>query len=68
MDKNRKCPICGGEFEEGFITDSGYLGTPVSQQQGWMAGKGGTFTIGGDQIKIKTFKCKKCGYLESYAK
>lgn len=61
-----KCPKCGGEFEEGVIVDKNYV---VEQQQTWaakirLAGWAGKE----NEVKVKTYRCKNCGYLESYAK
>jgi predicted nucleic-acid-binding Zn-ribbon protein len=66
MDKNKKCPKCGGEFEEGFVADK-YSQTGAISKPQW-----GTKTMLGfiglkSAHKVKTYRCKSCGYLESYA-
>ncbi len=58
-----ECPKCSSEMEEGMARPNGaYVGTAK-----W--GKGinwvGNMKNGLDVI---TYRCKKCGYLESYAK
>lgn len=63
------CPKCGGEMAEGFIPELnlGYL-VPF-----WVVGKPETDCLGSlkvagkDQYQIETFRCAKCGYLESFA-
>jgi len=65
MDKNRKCPVCKGEFEDGFLADSGAYGGIMTKSLDW-AKKTGLLTEG--NRKIISFRCKNCGYLESYAK
>lgn len=69
MEETKKCPKCGGAMEEGFILDAGLLGTPVSQQQKWVKGKGKGLSIFGinEGISVKADRCKNCGYLENYA-
>lgn len=65
MDKNRKCPICGGEFEEGGITLAhGGVSWVTKEEHASLLSKLVT-PVGGN---IKAYKCKNCGYLESYAK
>lgn len=63
-----KCPKCDNEMEEGFIPDSGWFGTVVSTNLGWKPGNEESFSNIGKKIKIKAYRCKDCGYLESYAK
>lgn len=59
---NRKCPICGGEFEGGFV---GYNNNIFKQV--WSTG---VKVIGPNENvhEVKVYRCKNCGYLESYAK
>ena len=66
---NPKCAKCGGETQEGFVPDQSgaYQGVPI-----WIAGapqKGflGAKIEGKETHGIRTFRCVKCGYLESYA-
>ncbi len=64
------CSKCGGEMEEGFIPDYRREGVAASQ---WVEGSPkkpffwGSIVSNKDQIAITTFRCTRCGYLESYA-
>jgi hypothetical protein len=66
-----KCPKCDGKMQEGFIVDSAANGFLVSswhpekpQDSFWYATK-----VDRKKLRaIETFRCEKCGYLESYAK
>jgi hypothetical protein len=58
-------------MQEGFILDVSYADRLVSR---WVAGKPekrfliGVKTSGKEQHFIQTFRCARCGFLESYAK
>lgn len=58
-----KCPKCGGEMDEGIVKpDGGYVGRQKwGKEVNWRG-------MVKDGLTVKTFKCKTCGYLESYAK
>jgi phage FluMu protein Com len=66
-----KCPKCGKEMEEGFIADYTHGAVLVSK---WVEGEPeksfwlGTKMRGKENMKVKTYRCRGCGYLESYAK
>ena len=66
------CPKCGGSMTEGFIVDHGDYGTAhVSTFQSGQPRK--SFWTGlkqnkADQVAVTTFRCGRCGFLESYAK
>jgi hypothetical protein len=55
---------------EGFIMDASHGAVLVPR---WVAGKpersfwSGTKVTGKEQCKVATYRCPKCGYLESYA-
>lgn len=57
-------------MESGFIVDEGY-GTSVVPQ--WVAGEPqksiwtGLKLRGRDKLEVATYRCRRCGYLESYA-
>ena len=57
-------------MEEGFILDVTYAGYLVAQ---WVAGPPepafftGTKVRGKEKRRLGTYRCPKCGYLESYA-
>jgi hypothetical protein len=56
-------------MEEGYVVDRGYRRNDVAS---WVAGKpeygwSGSLKVWDGQIRpIQTFRCTKCGYLESY--
>jgi hypothetical protein len=64
------CGKCGGAMEAGFIVDQGYGQAHVSAwQRGepkksfWTGVKRG----GAARLEVATWRCGRCGYLESYA-
>ncbi len=69
MDAPVKCPKCAEEMQEGFMLDYGYSWTGPAK---WLAGKpefglfGGIKLWGKEKYPTQTFRCPKCGYLESY--
>ena len=69
-DKSFDCPRCSGLMEPGFIVDEGYGKRVVAK---WVAGEPrksfwvGLRLGGQDQIEVATYRCRSCGYLESYA-
>ena len=76
MEKNMKCSKCEGEMEVGILIDkagpNGQLMTDLEWGK-WTEKKafGGKVTVSRsvDNKKVITsYRCTKCGYLESYAK
>jgi predicted nucleic-acid-binding Zn-ribbon protein len=69
-DATRACLKCGGEMEEGFVLDNTY---GARLQSEWVEGApepsrlSGIRLKGKERIAIVTFRCERCGYLESYA-
>ena len=71
--KDAKCPKCGDVLEEGLVLDRGpYY---VALKQHWTKGgvvefslKTGLKTTSGPLRTIATWRCKGCGFLESYAR
>lgn len=68
MENNIKCPKCNNEMEEGIT--KGSLGALVhSSPIRW--GKKDSISFWTGKVKggkdITAYKCKSCGYLESYA-
>jgi hypothetical protein len=65
-----KCVRCGTEMSAGFIMDSTHGAVLASR---WVAGTPepsfwtGTKIEGKEKRKVVTYRCPKCGYLESYA-
>lgn len=73
MEEMKKCPKCGGEMENGVLTNRNY---PIpfkalNRQLVWgsklIEKLIGPVTLEKETL-VKTYKCKTCGYLESYAK
>ena len=64
------CPKCRGRMQEGFITDNTHGGVMIGS---WIEGKPeksfwmGIKTSGRRRILTSTWRCERCGYLESYA-
>jgi hypothetical protein len=66
-----ECAKCGGRMHEGFIKDEGHSATHPSkwvegppEKSFWM----GLKTRGKKQVQVTTYRCDRCGYLESFAK
>ena len=59
-------------METGYVVDVGYGKSAVPQ---WVAGEpvtsmwmgGGLKLRGKDKLDVTTYRCRRCGYLESYA-
>jgi hypothetical protein len=64
------CPRCAGEMEPGFTIDEGYGTRTVPK---WVAGEPrksiwtGLKLRGRQKLDVATYRCRRCGYLESYA-
>ena len=66
------CPKCQGTMELGYIIDQGYAKVAVAQ---WVSGEpeismwmgGGLKLRGKDRLDVTTYRCRRCGFLESYA-
>ncbi len=65
------CPKCQSVMREGFLADGIHGGWSVTK---WVAGMPkksfwtGISVSGKKMIQVSTYRCVKCGYLESYAK
>jgi len=70
MAKEGQCVRCLTQMEEGFIGDFSSGGYAL---QKWNPGQPeksfwtGTKIRAEEQIPVRTLRCPKCGYLESYA-
>ena len=70
LPPDRICVKCGGEMEEGFVLDNT---SRARLQSEWVEGAPersrwtGVRLKGKEQLPIVTFRCPRCGYLESYA-
>ena len=66
-----RCPKCQSSMVEGFIVDQGYGAATVSTWQGGEPRKSiwtGVKQDKREQHEIVTWRCSRCGYLESYAR
>ena len=64
-----KCLRCSGEMEVGFLLDRMHSGAQAAE---WISGPPEKKWIGGVKTNtrsfpVETWRCKSCGYLESYA-
>jgi len=68
--RNLKCPKCKVDMEEGYILDKG--GSEQLQSR-WVEGEPGKTswfgvkTSGKEILQVTTYRCRRCGFLESYA-
>jgi hypothetical protein len=66
---NVECLRCRAIMEEGFVIDRGSGNIPMAvatwisgaPQSSWISGMK---TKGRDQVKLATYLCRKCGYVE----
>lgn len=64
------CPKCGGSMEEGFLLDEG---RNSSSPASWIEGPPersfwtGVKTRGREKLRVVTYRCERCGFLEAYA-
>ena len=71
-DRQRQCPKCDGAMEQGFEIP-GPSGHTVRPDE-WVEGTpersfwSGTKLSGTERYQITTYRCDRCGYLESYAR
>jgi hypothetical protein len=67
----KRCPKCSSRMSEGFIVDAGDYGS--SGVSKWHQGEPrksiwtGIKVSKADQIEVSTWRCDRCGFLESYA-
>jgi ssDNA-binding Zn-finger/Zn-ribbon topoisomerase 1 len=66
-----RCPKCNKAMAEGFIMDRGHYNTGTVGQ--WVEGEPessiwtGIKTKDRENFPVTTYRCARCGYLESYA-
>lgn len=69
IEEPLQCAKCGNRMEEGFVLDNAHAARFQSE---WVQGApeesrwGGVKLKGKLQLPITTYRCPKCGYLESY--
>lgn len=67
MEESNKCPKCEGEMEEGLVPD--FYNPGGFSKHLWGKENPGSFNRNPqDNREVITYRCKNCGYLESYAK
>ncbi len=65
------CPKCSSEMEGGFIADYSHGGE--IRPSDWVEGEPvksfwyGTKIFDKKQFRVETYRCVRCGFLESYA-
>jgi predicted nucleic-acid-binding Zn-ribbon protein len=70
-DRQLRCPKCNGGMEAGFIVDQ--TGDARARVETWVEGEPTkSFWTGlklkdRQQLSVTTYRCDRCGYLESYA-
>lgn len=65
------CPRCRGSMDDGYVADKGH--SNVARVPRWFEGPpvAGLFGLkikGRPSFPVKAFRCRSCGYLESYAR
>jgi hypothetical protein len=71
MADTMDCPRCRGQMDTGFVMDKGHYSMP--ERQVWVEGEPEKSIWTGFKTKnranyvMRTYRCRKCGYLESYA-
>ena len=71
MQQPDACPRCRGPMEPGYILDRTHHHSAKTQK--WVEGAPdqsfwwGLKTQGHETHPVHTFRCERCGYLESYA-
>lgn len=72
-DDRLQCAKCGGDMEEGFVISPPFNNSPVGAED-WVAGQPepsfwtGTKLRGKARHHVATYRCERCGFLESYAR
>jgi hypothetical protein len=70
MAEPTSCPKCAGTMERGFLLDQGH-GTYTLPH--WVEGEPvksiwtGLKLRGKARLRVATWRCRRCGYIESYA-
>jgi hypothetical protein len=70
MAQTKECPKCAGGMVDGFVVDHTHGGAAVSS---WIEGAPnksiwvGLKLTGLTPIEITTWRCRRCGFIESYA-
>ena len=71
MARGLECLRCSGAMERGFVIDKAHYSVPDTQN--WVEGAPersfwmGLRMKGREVVPVVTWRCERCGYLESYA-
>lgn len=78
MNPTPNCPKCSGAMAEGFVLDNAY---GALKQSHWLEGKperahrtgiflksASIITKDRQLLAVTTYRCERCGFLESYAR
>ena len=68
MEENKKCSKCNGAMESGLIADKGHMDAHMTNQIWGTKIKGFLKGDVENRRNVTVYRCKNCGYLESYAK
>ena len=71
MAGSTTCPKCNGRMELGTIIDMGYGSVSMARWHPGEAKKAwhGSIKLDKKALRdVETYRCQKCGFLESYAK
>jgi hypothetical protein len=60
-----KCSKCKGAMEAGYRADRGHLNLELKER--WFKKEAKLLSLK-KPLPVTTYRCKKCGYLESYSK
>lgn len=69
--RSPECPKCRITMESGLLLDKGHANSLIATE--WLEGAAeknfwtGLKTKGKERLPVQTFRCPRCGYLESYA-
>ena len=72
MSDEQTCPKCGGGMEHGFVLDN-TSGAGGAVSETWQDGAPqksfwtGVKLLRDQQRPVVSYRCERCGYLESYA-
>jgi DNA-directed RNA polymerase subunit RPC12/RpoP len=70
-DRRLACPRCSSSLEPGVLLDKGDNNRPNTVE--WLKGTAeysfwtGIKKKGREVLPVRTYRCERCGYLESYA-
>lgn len=72
MDMSQECPKCRGRMHAGYLLERGH--GDMRATAAWIEGEPersfwqGLRTSDRDVFETRTYRCERCGFLESYAR